>query len=102
MSSSFEKNWEQKVEDVKLYHVDTFVMGDDWEGKFDFQLRYPKTYGAWLSVQVGATATLSTYPIHGYRTVTLPTVADDFDKTNWAYTPSLDNTSPFGTLHTCK
>lgn len=74
----------------------------DREGKFDFQLRYPKTYGAWLSVQVGATATLSTYPIHGYRTVTLPTVADDFDKTNWAYTPSLDNTSPFGTLHTCK
>jgi len=31
-----EENWEQKVEDVKLYHVDTFVMGDDWEGKFDF------------------------------------------------------------------
>lgn len=22
--------------DVKEYHVDTFVMGDDWEGKFDF------------------------------------------------------------------
>ena len=21
---------------VKEYHVDTFVMGDDWEGKFDF------------------------------------------------------------------
>lgn len=31
-----ENNWEQKVEDIKLYHVDTFVMGDDWEGKFDF------------------------------------------------------------------
>lgn len=31
-----ENNWEQKVEDVKLYHVDTFVMGDDWQGKFDF------------------------------------------------------------------
>ena len=31
-----ENSWEQKVEDVKLYHVDTFVMGDDWEGKFDF------------------------------------------------------------------
>ncbi|WP_374294998.1 hypothetical protein [Acinetobacter sp.] len=74
----------------------------DREGKFDFQLRYPKTYGAWLSVQVGATTTLSTYPVHGYRTVTLPTVANDFDKSNWAYTPSLDNTSPFGTLHTCK
>ena len=26
----------QKVSDVKEYHVDTFVMGDDWAGKFDF------------------------------------------------------------------
>ncbi|MCI8407109.1 MAG: glycerol-3-phosphate cytidylyltransferase, partial [Oscillospiraceae bacterium] len=25
-----------KREDVKLYQVDTFVMGDDWKGKFDF------------------------------------------------------------------
>lgn len=31
-----EENWEQKVNDVKEYHVDTFVIGDDWEGKFDF------------------------------------------------------------------
>lgn len=74
----------------------------DKEGKFDFQLRYPKAYATWLSVQVGATTTLSTFPIHGYRTVSLAPVADDFDKRNWAYTPSLDNTSPFGTLHTCK
>lgn len=28
--------WEQKSSDVELYHVDTFVMGDDWKGKFDF------------------------------------------------------------------
>ena len=31
-----EENWEQKRTVVKEYHVDTFVMGDDWEGKFDF------------------------------------------------------------------
>ena len=31
-----EENWEQKVSDVKLYHIDTFVIGDDWAGKFDF------------------------------------------------------------------
>lgn len=31
-----ENHWGQKVEDVKLYHVDKFVMGDDWMGKFDF------------------------------------------------------------------
>ena len=31
-----EENWEQKRTDVHEYHVDTFVMGDDWKGKFDF------------------------------------------------------------------
>lgn len=31
-----EENWEQKRADIKEYHVDTFVMGDDWKGKFDF------------------------------------------------------------------
>lgn len=31
-----EENWEQKTTDVSLYQVDTFVMGDDWTGKFDF------------------------------------------------------------------
>ena len=31
-----EENWEQKRTDIPLYHVDTFVMGDDWKGKFDF------------------------------------------------------------------
>ena len=31
-----EENWDQKRTDVHLYHVDTFVIGDDWTGKFDF------------------------------------------------------------------
>ncbi len=31
-----EENWDQKRTDVKEYHIDTFVMGNDWEGKFDF------------------------------------------------------------------
>ena len=31
-----ENSWDQKVEDVKIYHVNTFVIGDDWKGKFDF------------------------------------------------------------------
>ena len=31
-----EECWEQKVSDVKDFRVDTFVMGNDWEGKFDF------------------------------------------------------------------
>ena len=31
-----EENWEQKRTDMHEYHIDTFVMGDDWKGKFDF------------------------------------------------------------------
>ena len=31
-----ETSWEQKRTDVKEYHIDTFVMGDDWKGKFDY------------------------------------------------------------------
>lgn len=31
-----ENNWNQKKEDIKLYQIDKFVMGDDWEGEFDF------------------------------------------------------------------
>ena len=31
-----EENWAQKTTDVDKYQIDTFVMGDDWEGKFDF------------------------------------------------------------------
>ena len=31
-----ENTWEQKIEDIIKYEIDVFVMGDDWEGKFDF------------------------------------------------------------------
>ena len=31
-----EENWQQKPGDIDKYHIDTFVMGDDWKGKFDF------------------------------------------------------------------
>ncbi|MFT8725434.1 glycerol-3-phosphate cytidylyltransferase [Liquorilactobacillus nagelii] len=46
-----ENNWEQKVKDVLEYKVDVFVMGDDWQGKFDFLTDYcqvvylPRTEG---------------------------------------------------------
>ncbi|MGN0681962.1 MAG: glycerol-3-phosphate cytidylyltransferase [Candidatus Fimisoma sp.] len=35
-----EENWEQKISDIKEYKVDTFVIGDDWKGKFDFLKEY--------------------------------------------------------------
>lgn len=31
-----ETNWDQKPSDIQMYHVDVFVMGDDWAGKFDY------------------------------------------------------------------
>ena len=31
-----EETWEQKASDVREYHIDTFVIGDDWAGKLDF------------------------------------------------------------------
>lgn len=31
-----ERSWDQKIPDIRSYQVTTFVMGDDWEGKFDF------------------------------------------------------------------
>ena len=31
-----EESWEQKADNIKKYNVDTFAMGDDWAGKFDF------------------------------------------------------------------
>ncbi|MDD8049584.1 MAG: glycerol-3-phosphate cytidylyltransferase [Thomasclavelia sp.] len=46
-----EESWDQKIEDIKKYDVDVFVMGDDWKGKFDFLKDYcevvylPRTEG---------------------------------------------------------
>lgn len=31
-----EQSWDQKVNDINLYQVDEFVIGDDWQGQFDF------------------------------------------------------------------
>ncbi len=35
-----EESWDQKARDVQEFRVDTFVIGDDWEGKFDFLKDY--------------------------------------------------------------
>ncbi len=46
-----ENTWEQKIQDVKDHNIDIFVMGHDWEGKFDFLKDYceviylPRTEG---------------------------------------------------------
>ncbi|WP_444860484.1 glycerol-3-phosphate cytidylyltransferase [Pseudomonas putida] len=35
-----EDNWEQKVSDISKYEAQIFVMGNDWEGKFDMLKEY--------------------------------------------------------------
>lgn len=37
-----EKTWEQKIDDVEEYHINTVVMGGDWAGsdKFDYLKDY--------------------------------------------------------------
>ncbi|CAM3046436.1 glycerol-3-phosphate cytidylyltransferase [Sporolactobacillus spathodeae] len=46
-----ENDWDQKIKDVQENDIDIFVMGDDWEGKFDFLKDYceviylPRTVG---------------------------------------------------------
>ena len=46
-----ERTWEQKVEDIKTHNVDTFAIGNDWQGKFDHLKDYcevvylPRTEG---------------------------------------------------------
>ena len=34
-----EPTWGQKTEDIAKYGIDVFVMGDDWNGEFDDQLK---------------------------------------------------------------
>lgn len=57
-----ETSWEQKIQDIKDYNVDIFVIGDDWEGHFDFLKPYcdvvylPRTKGT-SSTQIRAEIT---------------------------------------------
>ncbi len=64
-----ETSWDQKKEDILRYQIDTFVMGDDWEGKFDELKEYcdvvylPRTEGISTTdikdqIQKGKTKTL--------------------------------------------
>ena len=46
-----EYTWEQKIDDVRNNDVNVFVMGDDWDGEFDYLKEYcevvylPRTEG---------------------------------------------------------
>ncbi len=48
--------WEQKIEDIKYYRIDFFVMGDDWKGKFDFLRDYCKVIYLPRTPEISTTA----------------------------------------------
>ena len=50
-----ENSWEQKKEDVKMYHIDVMVMGDDWKGKFDYMSEYCKIVYFPRTVEISTT-----------------------------------------------
>lgn len=52
-----EDTWEQKIQDIKTYGANIFVMGDDWKGKFDHLREYCEV------VYLGRTPSISTTEI---------------------------------------
>lgn len=52
-----EDTWEQKIQDIKKYGANIFVMGDDWKGKFDHLREYCEV------VYLGRTPSISTTEI---------------------------------------
>ena len=65
-----EDTWEQKITDIKKYNIDIFVIGNDWEGKFDFLKDYCEV------VYLPRTLDISTTQIKKY--LQLPNKNDNF------------------------
>ncbi len=65
-----ENSWEQKIEDIRKYKIDLFIMGEDWRGKFDFlqeycEVRYlPRTEGVSSTELKETLKTLSCINLH--------------------------------------
>lgn len=70
----------------------------DANGKFDFAMRYPKIYAQWLTVQVGASATVASLPNRTTYSLGLASLASDYSS-DGTYSPN--EVSPYGTSFTC-
>lgn len=47
-------------------------------GRFDFQIEYPKAYAHWVTVEIGATATVAQTPVRSRTIYTLSALAPDY------------------------
>ena len=65
----------------------------DKEGKFDFEIRYPKIYASWANVQIGASSTIATLPFKTTYNLGLPALSGDYSG-DGTYGPNLN--SPYG------
>ena len=72
-----EKSWNQKINDIQLYQVDVFCMGDDWEGKFDFLKQYCEVLYFKRTIEVSTTQIKSDLEGGGYGRVINPPVIKD-------------------------
>jgi len=66
--------WEQKIEDIKKYNVDIFVIGEDWKGKFDFLKEYCEV------VYLPRTKEISTTELKKYLIDFLKTLKEELPK----------------------
>ncbi|HLR69340.1 glycerol-3-phosphate cytidylyltransferase [Virgibacillus alimentarius] len=60
-----EVTWDQKMDDVIKHHIDIFVMGDDWKGKFDFLKDYCEVI--YLPRTIGVSTTKIKQDLHRVR-----------------------------------
>ena len=66
---------------------------DDF-GRFDFKLEYPKANAHWVTVEIGAKASLAQTPVRGYTSFTLSAVSSDY-ASDGSYAPN--QVSPYTT-----
>lgn len=52
-----EENWNQKINDVKEYHIDMVVMGSDWKGNEKFEILKPYCEVVYLERTEGISTT---------------------------------------------
>ena len=58
-----------------------FTRFTDERGRIDFQIRYPKRFGSWLTVELSASTDKSTQPKTNYYSFTLPVASPDITAT---------------------
>jgi len=69
--------WEQKLEDIKAYHIDVFVIGDDWKGEFDFLKEHCRVVYLPRTPEVSTTQIKNSFHLRGPGHARRPGAGDD-------------------------